>query len=379
MERARMKGWLLPLFAAVACYGGEGTLGGACERDADCGAEQACERQICSLCGDGVAQAGELCFDGPQATPAVPAGAVSFALADVDGDGVAELVWPGSVGLAVAAVSGEGFAAAQERAFDVTAVWSGDVDGDGLAELLTRDSSGGAALWRPDAAGELLAVSGLELEPMRGLSAAVIHPDFGIVGQVGSMLVRVAPEVEPAAVTLEGDISHLRAVPSLRDGVSFDVLAVTDARALVPVFALASGLEVRPAVALPEPVLDVATTRWNRDAFGDVAVLYDNGQVQVWLGTGEGELVEGTRGAAALTSERITLFDANADRFEDILAYGPSSSVRVWVRRGTELDDALELDAASAWWIAPLAVDPDPFTDLIVYDGTAISVLRSAP
>ena len=48
------------LLSTAACFDGEGSLGGACERDADCGGAQSCERSICSLCGDGVAQAGEL-------------------------------------------------------------------------------------------------------------------------------------------------------------------------------------------------------------------------------------------------------------------------------------------------------------------------------
>lgn len=374
-----MKRWLLLLLAPAACFGGEGTLGGACEQDGDCGADQTCERQICSLCGDGVAQAGELCFEERQASEAQPAGAVSLALVDVDGDGSAELVWPGPGGLAVATVSGDSFAAAQERPFDVTAVWSGDVDGDGLAELLTRDSSGGAALWRPNSAGELLEVPGFELEPLRGLTDAVVHPDFGIVAQLGNTLVRVGLEAEPVTVTLEGDITHLRAAPSLNDGVSFDVLAVTDAQAFVPVFTAEAGLEVQPAVALPEAVLDVATTTWNRDAFGDAAVLDETGRVQVWLGTGGGAFVEGATGVATLSSERIAVLDANADRSEDIVAYGPESSVRLLVRRGAELDDGLEIDDASSWWIAPLAVGSDPFTDLILYDGTSISILRSAP
>ncbi|MBV1859668.1 MAG: VCBS repeat-containing protein [Nannocystaceae bacterium] len=371
--------WLLLSFAPAACFGGEGTLGAACDRNGDCGAEQSCQRQICSLCGDGVAQAGEVCFDGPQPSEARPAGAVSFAFADVDGDGSVDLVWPGPDGLAVAALSGDGIAAAQERPFDVRAVWSGDIDGDGLAELLTRDSSGGAALWRPNTEGELLEVSGLDLEPLRGLTDAVVHPDFGIVGQLGSVLVRVGLEREPASVEIDGDITHLRAAPSLREGASFDVLVATEAPAFVPVFVVEDGLEAQAEVALPDPVLDVATTMWNGDPLGDAAVLYETGRVQVWLGTGGGAFVEGPGGAATLSSERIAVFDANADRLEDIVAYGPASGVRLLVRRGTELDDSLELDAVSSWWVAPVTLGPAPFADLALYDGTTLSILRSAP
>jgi len=381
-----MTRWLrcsLLLLAPTACFGGEGTLGAACDGDGDCGAEQSCERQICSLCGDGVSQSGELCFEDPEATAAQPAGAVSLALLDVDRDGAADLVWPGPGGLAVAVMTSDGFSAAPERPFDVTAVWSGDVDGDGLAELLTRDASGGAALWRPDAAGELLEVSDLDLEPLRGLTEAVLHPDVGIVAQLGNALVRVGPQREPASVLLEEDIVQLRAAPSLNDDTSIDVLAVTDdgvfARAFVPVLSVDEGLQVQPAIQLPESVLDIAATRWNSDAFGDAAVLYETGEVQLWLGTGEGAFVEGPRAAAALSSEHIAVFDVNGDRLEDILAYGPGSSIRLLVRRGAELDDAIEFDDTAAWWMAPLSVGTDPFVDLILYDGTNISVLRSAP
>lgn len=369
----------LLLLAPLACFGGDGTLGAACERDGDCGAEQSCQRQICSLCGDGVAQSGELCFEGPEASDAQPAGVGSLALVDIDGDGTTDLVWPDPDGLAVSAVSGDSFASAQVRPLDVTAVWSGDVDGDGLSELLTRDSSGGAALWRPDAGGDLLEVPDFDLEPLQGFSDAVIHPDLGIVGQIGSMLVRVGLEREPASAALEGNITHLRAAPSLNDGASFDVLVVTDAPAFVPVFATEEGLVVQPAVALAEAVLDITTTTWNGDALGDAAVLYETGQVQVWLGTGGGGFVEGPSGAAAASSERIAVFDANVDRLLDVVTYGPASSVELLVRRGAELDDGVEIDDAALWWIAPLRVGTDPFTDLVLYDGARISVLRSAP
>lgn len=367
------------LLASSACFGGEGTLGGACERDGDCGAEQLCERQICSLCGDGVAQAGELCFDGPQASEAEPVGAASLAVVDVDGDGVPDVVWPVAGGLAVASGSADGFAAAQERPFDVTAVWSGDIDSDGVAELLTRDSSGGAALWRPDPAGELREVADLDLEPLRGLTDAVLHPDFGIVGEVASTLVRVGGAGEPAPVQLDGEITHLRATPSLRDGGTFDVLAVTEGRAFIPVFATEDGLEAQSAITIPEPMLDVATTRWNGDALGDAVVLYETGQVQVWLGTGGGAFAEGPGGGASLSSERIAVFDANADRLEDVVAYGPESSVYLLVRRGSELDSRVDFTDAAVSWMLPATVGSDPFTDVLLYDGTTISILRSAP
>lgn len=367
------------LLVPLACFGGDGTLGGACERDSDCGGEQSCQRQICSLCGDGVAQSGELCFEGPEASDAQPSGVGSLTLVDVDGDGTLELVWPEPDGLAVAALSGESFADAQVRPFDVRAVWSGDVDGDGQTELLTQDSSAAVTLWRPDAAGELLEVSELELEPLQGLNDAVIHPDFGIVGQTGNTLVRVGLEREPASAVLEGNITHLRAAPSLNDGASFDVLAVTDAPAFVPVFATEDGLTAQPPVALAEAVLDIATTTWNGDALGDAVVLYETGEVQVWLGTGGGGFVEGPSGASVSTSERLAVFDANSDRLLDVVTYGPSSSVDLLVRRGAELDDGVELDGAALWWIAPLGVDADRFVDLVLYDGARISVLRSAP
>ncbi|MGH1343458.1 MAG: FG-GAP repeat domain-containing protein [Nannocystales bacterium] len=367
------------LLTPAACFGGEGTLGAACERDGDCGAEQSCQREICGLCGDGVAQAGEVCLDGPQSSEAQPAGALFVALADVDGDGAADLVWPAPSGLAVAQRVDDGFAGAQERPFDVTALWSGDVDGDGVAELLTRDTSGGAALWRPNAAGELQEAAELDLEPLRNLTHALLHPDFGVVGQVGNTLVRVDFELDPSTVELGEDVTHLRAAPSLSDGVSFDLVAVTDVQALVPVLVTEGGLELQPEISLPETALDIATTRWNGDAFGDVAVLYDTGQVQLWLGTGSGALVEGPSGAAALSSERLAVFDVNSDRSPDVLVFGPESSMRLLVHRGAELDGALEFADTSAWWVTPLTVGLDPFVDLVVYDGTSISILRSAP
>ena len=371
---------VLPLLLGVsfACYGGDGTLGAACERDADCGDDQRCERSVCGLCGDGVAQSGELCLSGPEGTAVVAEAVSSFAQIDMNGDGALDLVWPCDAGLEVSLVSADGLGPIESRTVDVTGVWSGDFDGDGRAELLTRDATTGASLWRISATGELVLVSNLDLEPLRGLTGAVLQPAFGVVGRVSLSLVRVDAEGTASVLRLEDTVTHLVAVPSLDANAEADVVAVTGLRTLVAAAATDTGLEALPGHALSDDILDpdildVAAVSWNGDAFGDVAILFDDGQVQVWLSDGAGGFVMGPTRGMSPTAARVMAFDVTGDRLPDVLTYGPASDLRLAVRRGAELDAAAVLQAGSWQWVAPLS------PDLLLYDGATMSVLRGDP
>jgi len=376
----------LPLLLGVsfACYGGEGTLGGACERDDDCGDGQGCERSICSLCGDGVAQSGELCLDGPHDTEAESEAVSSFATIDMNGDGLPDLVWPGDAGLEVSLVSADGLGPVASRTVDVTGVWSGDFDGDGTTELLTRDATTGASLWRVNASGELVLVSELDLDPLRGLTGAVLQPAFGVVARVGLTLVRIDAEGTASVLTLDDTVTHLVAAPSLDADGEADVVAVTGLRTLVAAAATNAGLEALPGHAfstdiLDPDILDVAAVSWNGDGFGDVAVLFDGGEVQVWLSDGLGGFVMGPTRGLSPSAARVLALDVTGDRLPDVLTYGPESDLRLAVHRGAELDAAAILEAGSWQWVAPMYVGADPFVDLVLYDGATVSVLRGDP
>lgn len=371
---------LVLLGASLACFSGEGTLGGACEGDGDCGDEQTCERSICSLCGDGVAQSGELCLAGPEATDAVSHGVSSFAPIDMNGDGLADLVWPAETGLAVALVSAEGLGAPTVLTVDVTGVWSGDFDGDGVTELLTRDATTGASLWRASASGELVLVTGVDLESLRGFTGAVLQPAFGIVARAGQRLVRVDAQGQPSALELDDAVTHLVAVPSLDAGGEADVVAVTGLRTLVAAAATDDGLDPLPGHAfsddiLEPDILDIAPVSWN----GDVVVLFDGGEVQVWLSDGLGGFVMGPTRGMSPSATRVLALDVTGDRLHDVLTHGPQSDLRLAVHRDAELDTATALDDGSWLWVAPMNVGLDPFRDLVLYDGGAVSVLRGDP
>ena len=373
----------LLLLPVVACFGGEGTLGGACERDDDCGGDQVCSRSICGLCNDGIAQAGELCFDDPQTTSAQPPDAASLARIDMNADGLADIVWADSAGLGVALASDDGFEAATMRTLDVTAVWSGDADGDGVVDLVTRDAASGASLWRVDAMGELVRAD-LDLEPVRGLTHVVVRPEFGIVAAGAQTVTRVEDDGTTMAVEFDDDVTHLITVDSVDADGAPDVLAVIGLRALIGIAATEEGFEVQPghqfSTDILEPdILDVAAVSWNGDAFGDVVVLFDRGQVQVWLSDGQGGFVEGPSTALALTTSRVLAFDATDDLEPDVLGYGPETDLRLAIRRGGGVDSAMVLDEGPWRWVAPSRVGTDRFVDLVLYDGTSLAVLEGTP
>lgn len=374
-----MKRLSLLLLGSLACYGGEATLGGACEREGDCGDDQSCSRSICSSCGDGVSQAGEVCLEGPQATEAVAVDLSFVTAMDADGDGRVDLVWPTPGALAVARGSDDGFSTPTTTPFDVSGVWSGDFDGDGLDELLVRDSSGGVSLQRPDASGALAAVTGVDLERLRGLRAAVVHPDVGAVGIVGGILVRVSPEGAWSA-PLPTDALGLAAATSLDGEGPGDVVVTLDDGSLAAVFVSDEGLSVQPAFSLPSAALDVAVTRWNADGLDDVVTLQDGGQVHVWLSDGVGGFVEGPSRGASLSSTGLLVADLNEDRAEDVLTFGPDAGLRMLIRRGSELDAATALDPISGVrWARAAALGDGPFSDLVLYDGATFSVLERNP
>lgn len=371
------------LLCLSACFGGEGTLGGACERDDDCGGEQVCTRSICGLCDDGIAQAGELCLEGPQAAQAEAASVASIAQIDMNADGVPDLVWAAPDGLTVALAADGGFDAPTVRTLDVTAVWSGDANADGVVDLLTRDAAGGATLWRVDAMGELVRFD-LDLEPLRGLTSAVVRPEFGVVAAAARTVTRIEDDGTVMPVELDDDVSHLIAVDSVDDDGAPDVLAVTGLRNLVGIAATVEGFEVQPGHQfsddiLDSDILDVAAVSWNGDAFGDVVVLFDRGQAQVWLSDGFGRFVEGPSATLSLSTTRVLAFDVTDDLLADVLGYGPETDLRVAIRRGSGVDSSVVLDDGAWRWVAPMRVGTDPFLDLALYDGSTFAVLGRNP
>lgn len=373
----------LLLLCLPACYGGEGTLGGVCERDDDCGGDQTCARSICGSCNDGIAQAGELCLEGPQAAEAEAASVVSIAQIDMNADGLPDLVWAVPEGLGVSLASEGGFGPPAVRTLDVTAVWSGDANADGVIDLLTRDAASGASLWRVDATGELVRFD-LDLEPLRGLTNAVVRPEFGVVASSARTVTRVEDDGAVMVAELEDDVSHLIAVDSVDGDGAPDVLAVTGLRNLVGIAATVDGFEVQPGHRfsddiLDSDILDVAAVSWNGDAFGDVVVLFERGQTQVWLSDGLGAFVQGPEATLSLTTARVLAFDVTDDLLPDVLGYGPDSDLRVGIRRGSGIDSSVVLDDGGWRWVAPMRIGADPFLDLALYDGNAFAVLGRNP
>lgn len=370
---------VLAAATGTSCYRGEGTLGGACEQDADCGEPQTCARSVCSLCGDGIAQAGELCLEslrevaepGPDVGPIVQL--------DLDGDGRSDLAWPGDGGLTVAG-SADDFATTTTLPMDVNAVWSGDLEGDGIVDVLTRDAAGGATLRRPGGSGMLIEVGSVDTEPLRGLTQAAIASGLGIIAAQTGALVRVRADEEPQMVAFEGEVASLIAAVSLDGDAVPDVLAFVPPRTVVPVFATEDTLIPQTPVVLDQPIVALDVIAWNADGLWDVVTLSDNGRIDVWLSDGAGGLIEGPTSAVPRASTGLLVADVTLDTVPDVLAFGGEPGLRLAVHRGGELDDDLQIDDGGPFaWVGQVALPGDPFVDLALYDGASFSVLRRDP
>ncbi len=379
MHSRRTVALLLAVTAGGSCYRGEGTLGGACERDADCGDPQTCARSVCSLCGDGIAQAGELCLDDARVVGEVGPGAAPIVQTDIDADGRLDLAWPGTGGLVVVG-SADDFASTRILPMDVNAVWTGDVEGDGIIEVLTRDAAGGATLWRPGGTQGLVEVASVDTEPLRGLTRAAIAPELGIVAAQAGALVRVRPDAEPERVDFEGEVGSLTPAVSLDGDAMRDVIAWLPPRTLVPVFVTEDGITPQVPVVLELDVVAVDVVAWNADGLSDVVVLSDNGRVDIWLSDGAGGLLEGPTSVVPPASTGLLVADVTLDQVPDVLAFGGESGLHLAVHRGGDLDDDLLIDEGGPYpWVGEVALGGDRFSDLALYDGASLSVLRRDP
>jgi hypothetical protein len=137
---------LLSLGAApVACFSGDATIGSICGDAHDCGPEQQCRHELCGRCGNGLHEPFEVCYADP-ADAGGPTDIQRFRSSDLDRNGRDEVVMLDAAGALYHAPAVGGVLDPRMIALDavVTTFAVGDVDGDSVAEIVA--SSGMRAI-----------------------------------------------------------------------------------------------------------------------------------------------------------------------------------------------------------------------------------------
>lgn len=271
----------LAVLAAVAgaCFTGDGTLGEVCEDAADCGPGQECRHGLCGRCGDGLAQAGEVCF-APSLSQDVGDGPSIVRTADLDGDEVVDLVSATVGGSAIEIRSGLG-----DGTFDDARVLGvqgrigelevGDVYGHEAADLVVLVGAPPALVVLQGVDGSRFAEgprlelqdkgisSTLDIERRRIILADVV----GVVRLVGfegeqpitnQVLDLGAPLILGSLVDLDGDD-----VPDL---VAID----PGGKRIVVLLGTPDGFERGPSIGLPASPWDIAVGDVDGDGLLDL-------------------------------------------------------------------------------------------------------------
>jgi hypothetical protein len=379
--------WSLLVVLGAGCFSGEGTIGAICTEDADCGADQGCEHEVCGRCADGVAQAGELCFGDPDALVAASVASRSLPL-PLDGDERSDLVVfaPGSTDVFAFLADGLGLVATATLTFvqPLVAADHGDLDGDGATDLAVvsgeeivvafGDGAGGltVGLTQPAGAGarSLAVVAAAAQVPGR----LVVTTDAGSLMWWTVDAARVASEV--TVVPVEGTRPTLgRAAILTRDGAPDLVVGTADGSVTVwP--STADGFSRGSPVSAGGPVDALTVLDVDGDGGMDVVTLGLDGRLGLLFGDGTGQLFPSEVLTVPGPALAVTAADVTRDTRRDVLVATEGSGVVVFVARGREYPDFAGLDlgvVASDVWLTDL--DGDQRGDLVLSttDGLVVS------
>jgi hypothetical protein len=271
-----------------------------------------------------------------------------LAVADFDRDGRADLVWLDFFGtLAVYLGNGDGTFKAPRFLSDAnttTAVAAADVNGDGLPDLVVSDA-GGAAVFLGQGGGNFaaptyLAVAGGPAESVSAESAVAVGdvdgdgvPDI-LVTQPGRDLVSLFPGIgdgtfrpEQVIYTGAGPIA-VRVADLNRDGIPDLLTANSGAGDLSPLYGQGNAAfpqQLRFAAGVGGQAVTLAD--FNRDGALDVAVASSStDEVAVLLGHGDGSFAAERRFAVGRLPYAIAAGDFNGDGIPDLITANDQSN-----------------------------------------------------
>lgn len=400
MERARRRLGALSLLGLAACFDGDGTLGGFCERDGDCGDGQTCRNEVCGHCDDGVAQAGEVCLvDGP--ITALGAGSVAFVPFDSDGDGRLELLAhsPGqgataeTLALWVADDDGQ-FSRSTEIPLqaDAVSVATGDLDGDAIADLVIGTREGVTVAYGPELQPGPRLVLGVSVRAVvvgrfaqeRAVVAALGEDPTGQGDRI-SMLAwagdRSGTLLGPPTSLSSGSIvaGPIRADEDAEDDfivIEGTSVSVLQSQASPPNYAFT------PSFETDVTIVGATTFGFDEDQRGRGALLGEDGTVVV-VAPGQEALLTPvqTLSSAVAEPQDVTGVDLDGNRSSDLVVAGEGTIRGVLLRASVEafsIELAVDVSDPS---IAAGLIDADAFVDLLVHDRQAdqLRVLRGDP
>lgn len=376
----------------VACFSGEATIGAYCESAQDCGDEQQCRHQICGHCSDGAVQAGEVCLASARITTIVPSNAAILPH-DIEGDDVLDLVvYDPSVGAVDETIrlwrsdrSGR-FEAAESIVLqaDASVLASADVDGDGVPDLVVGTTQGVSVLYGPE-----LGPGPRVVLPFSVHSVAAGWWD-------GSQSVVLATGGDPAqrvALSWSGDregaplSTPTAAVPGTRllgplsiddDGEADFVQWVPGSSELTPLLSV-SAYAPTAALDLGSPVVASVRVAGSGDASAAVMASSEDGRVFLVVPT-----VQGGLGIVAEVEARpstaLAALDLDADRRLDLLIGQPQ--LQAYLARGGDDPFAIMLDAESSGTQLEVGrFDGSFIADVLLYDAATgrVQILRGDP
>jgi hypothetical protein len=377
----------------VGCFHGDSTLGSICREDADCGAEQSCENEVCGLCGDDSAQPGELCSVEAAPLPSSPLmTAGPLLLFDRGLDGKLEIVTRGEDGT-VEQWQGDGeggFAVVTRMPEGGTTglVRPGELDQDEMIDLVVVDADAQTLAlgygnaedgWSFEAPVALqavpsdLAVGGAWADsPVwiawvdeRGLWQALLDPETRLLG-AAARLTDPRPQWIGEAVALDDD--------ALLDLLVVDV----DGMALEPWLGdSAGGLMRGETLPLEARATDLLTIDAEGDGDADAFVLDEEGGITVIIDAGDELLTIGrvtTEGAI----RGMTVVDLDRDFDRDlVVSVDQGPPLRLLPLRSGWYTDSIMLPAPdAAGTVRGADVDGDGMIELLLGPSEGVGPLR---